>query len=66
MPDGTVKWFSAEKRYGFISPDEGGPDVFVHEQEVEAGAPLKPNERVTFAVEQGTKGLRATGVMRAA
>ncbi|MCY4151840.1 MAG: cold-shock protein [Aestuariivita sp.] len=58
MPEGTVKWFNATKGYGFIAPDEGGKDVFVHISAVErAGLKgLSDNQRVTYDLEAGRDG----------
>ena len=66
MATGTVKWFNAEKGYGFISPDEG-PDVFVHFSAIVGGGyrSLEENERVTFEVTTGPKGPNAANVRRA-
>ena len=63
MPEGTVKWFSNEKGYGFISR-EGGDDVFVHHSKItmEGYRSLMEGQRVEFEVEQGPKGLQATNV----
>ena len=67
MASGTVKWFSSEKGYGFIS-EEGGPDVFVHYSAIQGQGyrNLVENEPVEFEVEQGDKGLHATKVRRLA
>jgi CspA family cold shock protein len=61
---GTVKWFNADKGYGFIAPDEGGNDLFVHHSEVRAGgyASLNEGQKVEFQVGQGRKGPCATNV----
>lgn len=64
MAQGTVKWFNSEKGYGFISPDDGSSDVFVHYSEIDAGGfrSLDEGQRVEFTVGQGAKGPQATGV----
>ena len=58
MPTGTVKWFNTTKGYGFIAPDDGGKDVFVHISAVErAGLTgLADNQKVTFDIESGRDG----------
>jgi cold shock protein len=64
MPIGTVKWFSAEKGYGFITPEDGGRDVFVHFSGIvgEGHRSLDEGERVSFSSEDGEKGPRAVDV----
>ena len=65
MPVGSVKWFNAEKGYGFIAQD-GGPDVFVHFSAIEGTGyrSLEENERVTFEITKGPKGPQASDVKR--
>ncbi len=60
---GTVKWFNAEKGYGFLAR-EGGPDVFVHFSAIEGSGykSLTEGQTVEFSVEQGPKGLQASNV----
>lgn len=64
MALGTVKWFNAEKGYGFIAQDDGGPDVFVHFSAIQADGyrVLEDNQRVEFEVTQGPKGIQADRV----
>ncbi len=64
MVQGTVKWFNAEKGFGFITPDGGGPDVFVHHSAIQVSGyrSLDENQRVTFEITQGAKGPQAEQV----
>jgi len=64
MAVGTVKWFNADKGFGFITPDEGGPDVFTHFSAISSGGfrSLDENQRVEFDVTQGPKGPQAANV----
>ena len=64
MAQGTVKWFNAEKGYGFIEQDGGGPDVFVHYSAIGGNGyrSLEENQRVEFEVTQGQKGPQADSV----
>ncbi|MBN1127017.1 MAG: cold-shock protein [Sedimentisphaerales bacterium] len=61
---GTVKWFNASKGFGFITPDDGSADLFVHHSEIKTGgyATLDENQKVTFEVGQGKKGPCANNV----
>lgn len=61
MATGIVKWFNAEKGYGFIMPDDGSKDLFAHYSEIcsEGYKSLQENQRVSFEVGQGPKGPRA-------
>ncbi|MDP7149560.1 MAG: cold-shock protein [Paracoccaceae bacterium] len=58
MPTGTVKWFNTTKGYGFIAPDDGGKDVFVHISAVERSGltGLADNEKVSFEMREGRDG----------
>jgi CspA family cold shock protein len=64
MAQGTVKWFNSDKGFGFITPDDGGKDLFVHHSEIlESGhRSLQDNQRVQFEVEQAPKGPQAVRV----
>ena len=63
---GTVKWFNGAKGYGFIAPDDGGEDVFVHFSAIQADGyrNLEEGDKVEFNVEDGKKGLQATNVSK--
>jgi CspA family cold shock protein len=61
MPKGTVKFFNAAKGFGFITPDDGGKDVFVHANDT-GGAVLQDGSKVEFEVVQGKKGPQASDV----
>ena len=59
MSTGTVKWFNADKGFGFITPDDGGKDLFVHHSEIQSGggyASLNDGQKVEYEVGQGQKG----------
>ncbi|MBB5122909.1 cold-shock protein [Streptomyces eurocidicus] len=64
MAQGVVKGFNAEKGYGWITPDGGGPDLFVHYSEIQGKGfrTLDEGQRVEFQIGQGTKGPQATDV----
>ncbi len=64
MPEGTVKWFNADKGYGFIQPEDGGDDLFVHFSAIQSEGykSLDDGQRVSFNVGQGQKGPQATEV----
>ena len=63
MPTGTVKWFNAEKGYGFIAPDDGGKDVFVHISAVKRSGleELIENQKLSFELEEGRDGRPMAG-----
>ncbi|MCA1713473.1 MAG: cold-shock protein [Actinobacteria bacterium] len=64
MPEGTTKWFNADKGFGFITPDEGGEDLFVHFSAIQMQGykSLQEGQRVSFEITQGQKGPQASNV----
>ncbi len=66
MSTGTVKWFNADKGFGFIAPDDGGADLFVHHSGIQAGggyATLSDGQKVEYEVGEGQKGPCANKVV---
>jgi len=68
MTTGTVKWFNDAKGFGFITPDDGSKDLFVHFSAIQAAGfkTLKENDKVSYDVEQSPKGPRAANIKPAA
>ncbi|MEL6564926.1 MAG: cold-shock protein [Pseudomonadota bacterium] len=66
MPTGTVKWFNTTKGYGFIAPEEGGKDVFVHISAVERSGltGLADNQKVSFELLEGRDGRQMAGDLK--
>lgn len=66
MAVGTVKWFNAEKGFGFIAPEDGSADVFVHFSAITGSGfkELQENDRVEFETQDGPKGLQAANVTK--
>ncbi len=64
MATGTVKWFNNDKGFGFITPDEGGKDLFVHHSAIQANGfrTLEDGARVNYEAEEGPKGPKAVNV----
>ena len=67
MPTGNVKWFNNSKGYGFVTPDEGNDDIFIHFSsiEMEGFKTLKEGQRVIYECEKGPKGFHATSLQKA-
>jgi cold shock protein len=67
MPTGTVKWFNDDKGFGFITPDEGGDDLFAHHSAInmQGFKSLKDGQKVTYEVTQGPKGAQASNIENA-
>ncbi|MBC2682381.1 cold-shock protein [Corynebacterium anserum] len=65
MAQGTVKWFNAEKGFGFIAPDDGSKDIFVHYSEIKGSGfrTLEEDQKVEFEVGESDKGLQAQNVV---
>jgi CspA family cold shock protein len=67
MPQGTVKWFNGDKGYGFIKPDDGSEDVFVHYSAIAGGGfrSLDEGDKVSYEAARGKKGMEARNVSKA-
>ena len=67
MPQGTVKWFNSEKGYGFITPDDGSEDLFVHYSAIAGSGfrSLDEGDKVTYEAARGRKGMEAKNVSKA-
>ena len=67
MPTGVVKWFNNAKGYGFVTPDEGMDDIFVHFSSIngmEGYKSLKEGQKVEFEITEGPKGLHASNIQQ--
>jgi CspA family cold shock protein len=66
MPNGTVKWFNTTKGYGFIAPDDGGADVFVHISAIERSGltGLSDNQKVSYDLSEGRDGREMAGSLQ--
>jgi cold shock CspA family protein len=64
MATGTVKWFNDAKGFGFITPDDGGTDLFAHFKEIQGGGfkSLAEGQKVSYEAKQGPKGLQASNI----
>ena len=64
MATGTVKWFNADKGFGFIAPDDGSADVFAHYSAINSNGyrSLDENDKVEYEAQQGPKGLQAANI----
>ena len=66
MPNGTVKWFNTTKGYGFIAPDDGGKDVFVHISALEQSGltGLADNQKISFELQEGRDGRQMASALK--
>ena len=64
MQTGKVKFFNGDKGFGFITPDDGGKDIFFHVSQVKTTGNMAEHDKVSFDTEQGDRGLTATNVSR--